>query len=158
MVGSLRAAGYVDTLRGAGGGLRLARPAETIRIGEVARRLESGYPLVECFRGDGGHCTFTSHCRLKRRLIAASEAFFHELDSMTLADCVPPAPPRRRNAAAPDAAERETAVVATVCGSAALSTGSASPGNPAPTLAEGRIGHASLFSGSCGRRNSATKS
>lgn len=88
VVRGLRAAGYVETLRGAGGGFRLAQPPAEIRIGAVARRLEGRQPLVECFRADGGACVLTPRCRLKARLFAAREAFFSELDGVTLADCV----------------------------------------------------------------------
>lgn len=105
VVRGLRKAGYVETLRGAGGGFRLAQSPEEIRIGAVARRLEGGQPLVECFRADGGHCVLSPRCRLKSRLRAAREAFFHELDAMTLAECiVPPRPPAASEplAAAPD--------------------------------------------------------
>jgi Rrf2 family nitric oxide-sensitive transcriptional repressor len=78
---------FVTTSRGAAGGLRLARPAEAIRLGEVVRRLEARHALVECFRSDGGACTLTPGCRLKGRLAAASEAFLAELDRTTLAEC-----------------------------------------------------------------------
>jgi Rrf2 family transcriptional regulator, nitric oxide-sensitive transcriptional repressor len=91
VVGELAAAGLVATQRGAGGGFRLARPASTISLGEIVRRLEAGQPLVECFRDDGGACLLTPHCRLKARLAAAREAFLRELDATTLAECAYPA-------------------------------------------------------------------
>ncbi len=93
VVRDLAHAGYVETQRGAGGGLRLAKPAETIALGEVVRRLEQRQALVECFRKDGGACTLTPRCRLKARLAAAREAFLRELDRTTLADCAYPAAP-----------------------------------------------------------------
>ncbi len=102
VVRGLRSAGFVVTIRGSGGGFRLALPAAEIRIGAVARKLESRAALVECFRPDGGGCVITPTCRLKPRLHAAREAFFRELDAMTLAECVyHPAPPAP---AAPSAA------------------------------------------------------
>lgn len=107
VVQGLRAAGYVVTLRGSGGGFRLAQPARTISVGAVARKLEGRQPLVECFRADGGACVLTPRCRLKGRLFAAREAFFRELDGLTLADCAvaPPKPPAASQplASAPDA-------------------------------------------------------
>lgn len=99
VVQGLRAAGYVKTMRGAGGGFRLAQAPEDIRIGAVARLLETGQPLVECFRDDGGHCVLTPRCRLKARLRSAREAFFAELDGMTLAECI--YSPRRAGASEP---------------------------------------------------------
>ncbi len=87
VVRELAEAGFVATQRGAGGGFRLARPAETITIGEVVRRLEARHAIVECFRADGGACVLTPRCRLRARLRHASEVFLKELDRTTLADC-----------------------------------------------------------------------
>lgn len=87
VVRELADAGFVDTHRGAGGGFRLARPAEEISIGEVVRRLEARHAIVECFRADGGACVLTPRCRLRVRLKQASEVFLKELDRSTLAEC-----------------------------------------------------------------------
>ncbi|MEQ9124802.1 MAG: Rrf2 family transcriptional regulator [Alphaproteobacteria bacterium] len=91
VVAALSAAGIVESQRGAGGGLRLARPAESITIGEVVRLLEARQALVECFRADGGACVLTARCRLKGRLFLARAAFLRELDGATLAECAYPA-------------------------------------------------------------------
>jgi len=91
VVAALSAAGIVESQRGAGGGLRLARPAEAITIGEVVRLLETRQALVECFRRDGGACALTPRCRLKGRLFQARAAFLRELDGATLAECAYPA-------------------------------------------------------------------
>lgn len=88
VIQALRDAGCVETTRGMGGGFGLARPAEEILIGAVARRLERGHPLVDCFRADGGSCTLSPCCRLRGRLHSAREAFFRDLDDLTLADCI----------------------------------------------------------------------
>lgn len=90
VVRELAAAGFVTSQRGASGGIRLARPAAEITIGEVVRRLESRQPLVECFRDDGGNCTLTPDCRLRGKLAGAREAFLRELDLSTLAECAVP--------------------------------------------------------------------
>ncbi len=93
VVQALAAAGIVATQRGAGGGIRLARPAETITVGEVVRLLEAGTVLVECYRPDGGSCRLAPGCGLRRRLDAAREAFLAVLDATSLADCAHPAFP-----------------------------------------------------------------
>lgn len=49
VVNALQAHGFVETIRGRGGGLRLARPAEQISVGEVFRLFEAGVPFAECF-------------------------------------------------------------------------------------------------------------
>ncbi|MCC6888842.1 MAG: Rrf2 family transcriptional regulator [Hyphomicrobiales bacterium] len=100
VVRELADAGFIATVRGAGGGFRLARPADTISLGAVVRRLEARHAMVECFRGDGGGCTLTPRCELKGHLQAASRAFLATLDRTSLADCALPG--QRRHAAAPE--------------------------------------------------------
>ena len=79
--------GYVTSQRGKGGGLRLARAAQDIRLGDVIGHLEQDSALVECFRADGGVCVLTPNCRLKHRLYAARLAFLAAMNTTTLADC-----------------------------------------------------------------------
>jgi Rrf2 family nitric oxide-sensitive transcriptional repressor len=98
VVRDLADGGFITTRRGIGGGFALARPPQSITLGEVVRALE-GEALVECFRPDGGACVLTSRCRLKARLAAAREAFLRELDATTLAECAYPARPKGRPAA-----------------------------------------------------------
>jgi Rrf2 family transcriptional regulator, nitric oxide-sensitive transcriptional repressor len=100
VIGDLAAAGFVSTQRGAGGGFRLARPAESIRLGEVIRALEVRHALVECFREDGGDCVLTPRCQLKAKLASAREAFLRDLDRTMLAECAYPGPSTRKRAPA----------------------------------------------------------
>jgi len=95
VVRDLADCGFIATQRGAGGGLSLARPPQSITLGEVVRALEAGSALVECFREDGGHCVLTARCGLRSRLAAAREAFMRELDGTTLAECAYPGRARR---------------------------------------------------------------
>jgi Rrf2 family nitric oxide-sensitive transcriptional repressor len=92
IVQDLAEAGMVRTLRGARGGVMLARPPSEISLGAVVRHLEQAQALVECFRADGGACCLSPDCRLRGALWRAREAFLATLDAGTLADCVPPAP------------------------------------------------------------------
>jgi Rrf2 family transcriptional regulator, nitric oxide-sensitive transcriptional repressor len=84
----LTEAGLVRTIRGARGGVMLARPAGEIRVGEVIRSHEHDQALVECFRADGGACNLLPRCRLRGMLDAAKNAFYQQLDLYTLADCL----------------------------------------------------------------------
>jgi Rrf2 family nitric oxide-sensitive transcriptional repressor len=84
---ALGAAGFVRSLRGKQGGVTLARPAASIRVGAVVRALEADQPLVECCRSDGGACVLTPACRLRSILVAAEQAFLTHLERFTLADC-----------------------------------------------------------------------
>lgn len=79
--------GDVTALRGKGGGLRLGRPAGEIGVGEVVRRMEPGFELVDCFRAESS-CLLNSNCRLKGALHAALQAFLATLDELTLADLI----------------------------------------------------------------------
>lgn len=92
IVQRLAHARIVETRRGGGGGVRLARPASTIRLGEVVRLLEEGHALVECLSPGGGACVIDGRCRLKGRLLRAEAAFLADLDDSTLQDVAVAAP------------------------------------------------------------------
>jgi Rrf2 family nitric oxide-sensitive transcriptional repressor len=79
--------GYVETVRGRGGGLRLARPADRIGVGEVLRATEE-LALVDCFEPRPGRCVIESACVLRPVLHEALAAFQSVLDRYTLADLV----------------------------------------------------------------------
>lgn len=79
-------AGYVETVRGRGGGLKLARPPEAIGVGDVVRDMEDDFRLVECFDPDSNACAITGACRLKGMLGRALDAYLDVLDEYTLAD------------------------------------------------------------------------
>lgn len=79
--------GFVETVRGRGGGLRLKGEAASIRLGAVVRAVEEDFRLVECF-GSDDLCRITDVCRLKRVLNQALGAFLSSLDGWTLADLV----------------------------------------------------------------------
>lgn len=76
--------GLIRTIRGRGGGLRLAKPPGEIVVGAVVRQTEDDLALVECFGGGG--CAITAPCRLRRVLGEALAAFLAVLDRYTLAD------------------------------------------------------------------------
>ena len=81
--------GLVETTRGRSGGLRLARPPQRIRIGEVVRLAETDFALVECHEpGREFDCAISPACRLKRGFRRALDAFLRELDQLTLHDAV----------------------------------------------------------------------
>ncbi len=90
VVQDLGRGGFVVSKRGRNGGLRLARSAQTITVGEVVRYLEQRFAIAECFQADGGACVLKPLCRLKPRLAAAREAFMADLDRSTVADCAWP--------------------------------------------------------------------
>lgn len=78
--------GYIETIRGRGGGIRLAVEPEQINIGEVVRKTEDDFHLVECFNPEGNLCKISPECRLKFALQEALKAYLAVLDTYTLAD------------------------------------------------------------------------
>jgi Rrf2 family nitric oxide-sensitive transcriptional repressor len=90
VVNELAALGYVETLRGKSGGVRLARPPEQIYIGAVVRQVESDLGVVPCLRTGEAPCIIAPACRLKHLLRGATELFLGELDRYTLADLLEP--------------------------------------------------------------------
>ena len=93
-------AGFLETVRGKGGGMRLAAPPAQINLGAVVRAIEPDFMLVECFDSGTG-CALTGHCRLAGVISSALAAFLAELDAHTLGDLLGPvrmamAPPGRR--------------------------------------------------------------
>ena len=78
--------GFLETQRGRGGGFRLARPPETITVGEVVRLTEGDLDLVECFNPETNTCPLLGVCRLSRKLREATAAFMAVLDDLTIAD------------------------------------------------------------------------
>lgn len=88
VVHQLGRAGVVETIRGKGGGLRLAREPDQIRIGEIVRRSEGEAPIVECLGEEHPTCRIAPSCRLSEILVGAFEALYRELDTYTLADLV----------------------------------------------------------------------
>lgn len=94
VVHQLGQAGYLRTARGKGGGLRLARAAEDIRLGDVLRYTEGAFALVPCFDESAPtRCAIEPACVLKGVLRSGVTAFLEVMDRYTLADLLRP---RRR--------------------------------------------------------------
>lgn len=80
-------AGFVETVRGKGGGMRLAAPAASINLGTVVRAIEPDFALVECF-DTGNRCALTGYCRLAGIVAGALDAFLANLSRYSVADLV----------------------------------------------------------------------
>lgn len=88
VVYELGQAGYIETVRGKNGGLRLAQQPRDVVLGEVVRRTEPDMALVPCFDPVKTPCVLTPACILRRALHEARSAFLAVLDAYTLADLV----------------------------------------------------------------------
>lgn len=90
----LNQGGLIESVRGRGGGMRLARPADTIRLREIADCLGVGDGLLTCMKTDVcaaaklEFCCLSPHCVLKGALGSALGAFMKALDRLTLAEVI----------------------------------------------------------------------
>lgn len=73
--------GFVETVRGRTGGMRLAKPANEIRVGDVVRRTEEGFQLADC-----SGCALSPACGLTGVLAEAVRAMMAVFDAYTIAD------------------------------------------------------------------------
>lgn len=80
--------GYVQSVRGKGGGIKLAKDAMTLKLGDLVKTLEPNMDIVECFNRDTNTCRITNNCQLKHYLFEAKSAFIASLNNRTLADTV----------------------------------------------------------------------
>lgn len=83
VVQDLGQAGFIETVRGRNGGIRLARPADEINVGALVRHTEDGFDLVDC-----SSCVIAPSCGLPRVLAEATRSFLETLDRYTVADLV----------------------------------------------------------------------
>ena len=88
VVQTLQSHSFVKAAMGRGGGITLARDPAGINIGEVVRRTEPNFRVVECFDLQANTCRILPVCSLRGVLAQALDAFFQVLDAYTLADLV----------------------------------------------------------------------
>lgn len=89
VINELGRCGYVQTVRGKSGGVRLGTHPSAIRVGAVVRDMEQDLAVMGCL-SQPGFCRIEGCCVLKRTLHAASQAFLATLDRHTLADLLVP--------------------------------------------------------------------
>lgn len=80
--------GYIETIRGRNGGIRLATHPKDINIGEVVSKTEEDFHIVDCFNKGNSYCVITPECKLKHVLFDALQAFMDVLSNYTLEDLV----------------------------------------------------------------------
>lgn len=82
--------GYLTTVRGKNGGLRLGRDPAEIRLGDLIRKTEEDWALVECFEPGNRNCMIGAACVLRGAFGEALAAFLDKLDEYTLEDLLGP--------------------------------------------------------------------
>ena len=80
--------GYVESSKGKGGGIKLAKHPETIRLGDIIEQLEPNMETVECFNPNTNGCRISDACQLRSYLFEAGRSFLDTLNQYTLADTV----------------------------------------------------------------------
>jgi Rrf2 family transcriptional regulator, nitric oxide-sensitive transcriptional repressor len=81
--------GYLETVRGHGGGLRLLRKPAQINVGKVVRETEEELDVIGCL-GEKGYCRVERVCVLRHAFSEAAQAFIQVLDGYTLEDLIKP--------------------------------------------------------------------
>jgi Rrf2 family nitric oxide-sensitive transcriptional repressor len=89
VVHQLGKSGYLETVRGKYGGVRLMVEPGSVKLGEFIRRTEDDFALARCMRcDDQGGCRIGANCLARKALTEALEDFFVSLDRYTLADMI----------------------------------------------------------------------
>jgi Rrf2 family nitric oxide-sensitive transcriptional repressor len=88
IVHALGKAGFLDNVRGRGGGMTLARAPKSINVGAVVRATEPSVRPAECFDAASSACSIAPYCRLRGVLGEAVRAFEAVLAKYTLADLI----------------------------------------------------------------------
>lgn len=86
IVGTLSKQGYVTTLRGKGGGIKINPNTFKVSLYEIVMNFEPTFEVVDC---EHLLCPVRGVCRLKRVLDKASNAFVEVLQQYTLSDILP---------------------------------------------------------------------
>jgi len=86
VVNRLASGGYIETVRGKGGGMRLSRAPKMINLGDVVRHTEERFDIVECFNEERQTCPLLPACTLRSVLVDAHRNFMATLDAHTLQD------------------------------------------------------------------------
>lgn len=90
VVHQLNKKGYIETVRGKKGGMKLRMQPSDINVGVLVRETEQDLSVVECLSGSN-NCRISPVCGLKGMFSEAIEAFLKTLDHYTLADVIPEA-------------------------------------------------------------------
>jgi Rrf2 family nitric oxide-sensitive transcriptional repressor len=88
IVMTLSALGWIESMRGRGGGIRLLKPADQITVGDVVRETETDFHMVECFDDEVNSCRLDRLCKLKGVLQKATDCYLAVLDGVSVADLI----------------------------------------------------------------------
>lgn len=83
VVNHLAQKGYIETIRGKNGGLRLAKKPADIKLGDVVRSMEMNLDVINCSKP---LCPLINNCKLKCILNEAKHSFLKTLNNYTIED------------------------------------------------------------------------
>ena len=84
LMGSLASAGLLSSVRGAGGGFALARPAGEISLADIVEAVEGPIALTMCSDGVNHDCVLDAHCRVKPHMGVVGNAVRGALGAVSL--------------------------------------------------------------------------
>ena len=85
LMGQLAGCGLLSSMRGAGGGFVLARPAESISLADIVEAVEGPIAMSACSDGKFD-CALDAHCRVKPHMGIVSDAVRGALDAVSLTE------------------------------------------------------------------------
>jgi Rrf2 family nitric oxide-sensitive transcriptional repressor len=92
VVNDLSRKGYLETIRGRNGGIRLTRRPSDVNLGNVVRDTEEELGVLGCLQRKG-YCRIQRVCVLRGVVRDATNAFLAVFDDYTLADLLEPRSP-----------------------------------------------------------------
>jgi len=86
LMGQLAASGLLSSVRGAGGGFALARPAADISLADIVEAVEGPIALTMCSDSNNHECILVAHCRVKPHIGVVGQAVRGALGAVRLAE------------------------------------------------------------------------
>jgi Rrf2 family protein len=86
LMGQLATAGLLSSVRGAGGGFTLSRPADAISLADIVEAVEGPIALTMCADGVNHECLLDAHCRVKPHMGVVGNAVRGALGAVTLTE------------------------------------------------------------------------
>lgn len=98
LVSLLTRAGLLKSLRGAGGGIKLARPAAAISLADIVEAVEGPIAMTACVETGKHDCALEGSCSVQPHWSVVNDAVRGALGSVTLASLAEPPRPAIRPA------------------------------------------------------------
>ena len=86
LMGQLAASGLLSSVRGAGGGFTLSRPASEISLADIVEAVEGPIALTMCSDSNNHECILDAHCRVKPHIGIVGNAVRGALGAVSLTE------------------------------------------------------------------------